>query len=205
MALVAGAEVLGDNARPLVDLREQESVGIGGVYLRPDPAKQRVGRGEVLARGPLGLVQVRDCVEPEPVDAEIEPEPDDSEHRIDNLGVVVVQVRLLMKETMPVVLLASLVESPVGRLDVAEDHADIGEAVVVVGPHVPVGLWVVARGPGLDEPGMLVARVVHHEVGDDPDPSVMGVLDQRDEVVEVSEIGCDRYEVADVVAAVMER
>jgi len=149
--------------RPLVDLREHEPARVGGVHLRPDPAKQLVGCGQVLARGPSALYRYGTRVEPEPVEAEIEPEPDDTEHRIDDLGVVVVQVRLLMEETVPVVLLAPLVEGPVGGFDVAEDHADIGEAVVVVGPHVPVGLWVVARRAGLDEPGVLVARVVHHE------------------------------------------
>ncbi len=161
--------------------------------------------GRFSHRRAFGLVQVRDGVEAEPVEAEIEPEPDHSEHRIDHLGVVVVEVRLLMKEAVPVVLLPLLVEGPVGRLDVAEDHADVGEAVVVVGPHVPVGLRVVARGTGLDEPGMLVAGVVHHEVGDDPDSPAVGVLHQGDEVVEVPDVGRDRQEVTDVVATVVQR
>ena len=190
---------------PLVDLGQQDPVGVGGIDLGSYPAKQLVGRRQVLTSGPLGLVQVRNRVETEPVDAEPEPETDDSEHRIDDLGVVVVQVGLVMEEAMPVVLLTFLVKGPVGRLDVEEDHPHLAEAVVVVGPHVPVGLRVVARRPRLGEPRVLVAGVVHDEVRDDPDPPAMRVVHDRDEVVDAAELGRDRQEVADVVAAVVQR
>ena len=80
--------------------------GVGGVDLGPDPAQQLVGRRQVLAGGPFGLVQVGHGIEAEPVDPEVEPEADDAEHRLDHLGVVVVQVGLVVEETVPVVLLA---------------------------------------------------------------------------------------------------
>ena len=160
--------------------------------------------GQALAVGALRLVEVGHRVEAETVEAEVEPEAHDVQHGVLDLGVVVVEVRLLMVEAVPVVLAPLRVEGPVGRLDVAEDDPDVGEAGVVVRPHVPVGLVVVARRPRLDEPGMLVARVVHHEVGDDPDPAAMGLFDDRGEVVDVAELGGDGQEVADVITAVVQ-
>ena len=50
---------------------------------------------------------------------------------------------------------------------------------------------------------MLVARVVHHEVRDDPDSSPVGVLHHRRQILEAAELGRDGHEVAYVVAAVM--
>jgi len=38
---------------------------------------------------------------------------------------------------------------------------------------------------------MLVAGVIHHEIGDDPDPAAVGVLHERYQVVDVADIGCD--------------
>jgi hypothetical protein len=49
---------------------------------------------------------------------------------------------------------------------------------------------------------MLIAGVVHHEIGDHPDAASMGVVEEFHEVVEISEVGVDGEEVADVIPAV---
>ena len=82
--------------------------------------------GQVLAARAVALEQVRHGVEPEPVEAEVEPEPHHVEHRVGHLGVLVVEVRLVVVEAVPVVLLARVVAGPVGRLDVGEDDPDVG-------------------------------------------------------------------------------
>ena len=143
-------------------------------------------------------------VEPEPVEPEIEPEPDQVDHGVGDFGVVVVQVGLVVVEAVPVVLLARVVPRPVRALDVGEHHAGVGPLLVVVVPDVPVGLGVVPRRPRLDEPGVLVAGVVHHEVGDDPDAAAVRVLQERHQVADAPVVGVHVEEVADVVAAVAE-
>ena len=52
---------------------------------------------------------------------------------------------------------------------------------------------------------MLVARVVHDEVGDDPDSARMGLRDQFLELRQRAELGQNRGVVGDVIAAVAQR
>ena len=52
---------------------------------------------------------------------------------------------------------------------------------------------------------MGVRRVVHDQVGDDPDPPAMSLLEQLDEVVHRAELGQHRTEIPDVVPAVAQR
>ena len=79
VALVATArrvtEVLDDVGGPLVGLAQQHPVGVVRVDLLADPPQELVRPRQVLAVGPLLLEEVRHRVEPEPVDAEVEPEP----------------------------------------------------------------------------------------------------------------------------------
>ena len=65
-----------------------------------------MGLGQVLAVGAVALEQVGHGVEPEPVEAQLEPEPHHVEHGLGHLGVVVVEVGLVVEEAVPVVLLA---------------------------------------------------------------------------------------------------
>ena len=125
------------------------------------------------------MEEVGHRVEAEAVEPEVEPEPDDVEHGVGHLGILVVEVGLVGVEAVPVVLLAHrVVPGPVGPLDVDEDDAGLGPSLVVVVPHVPVRLGVVPGLARLDEPGVLVAGVVHDEVGDDPDAAAVGLLQE---------------------------
>ena len=175
---------------------------MGGVDLLAQLAQQGVGLGEVLARAAVALEQVGHGVEAEPVEPEVEPEPHHAEHGLDHGGVLVVEVGLVRIEAVPVVLLAGLVPRPVRRLHVDEHDACLGPPLVVVVPDVPVRLGVVARRARLDEPRVLVARVVHDQIGDDPDAASVRVVEELDEVVEEPELGVHGEEVTDVVPAV---
>ena len=103
LALVAVAEVLDHVGRPLVGLGEQHAVRVVLVDLAPDPLEVGVGLGQVLAVGALALEQVGHGVEPEAVEPEVEPEAQHVEHRLLDLGVVVVEVGLVGEEAVPVV------------------------------------------------------------------------------------------------------
>ena len=124
-------------------------------------------RGEVLAVGAVLLEQVGHGVETEPVQTDVQPEADHVEHGLGHLGALVVEVGLVGEEPVPVVLLALGVPGPVRLLGVDEDHACFRPDLVVVAPDVPVGLVVGAVLAGLHEPRVLIAGVVHDEVGDD--------------------------------------
>jgi hypothetical protein len=52
---------------------------------------------------------------------------------------------------------------------------------------------------------VLIARVVHHEVGDDADPAGVRLTHELGEVDQRAEFGQDRRVVGDVVAAVTQR
>ena len=160
--------------------------------------------GRCSPDGAVALVQVGHGVEPEPVEAEVEPEAHEVDHGVGDFGIVVVEVGLVVVEAVPVVLLAGVVPGPVRPLDVGEHDAGVGPLLVVVVPDVPVGLGVVPRRPRLDEPRVLVAGVVHDQVGDDPDAPAVRVLQERHQVADAAVVGVDVEEVADVVAAVTE-
>jgi len=108
------------------------------VDLLADPLEELVRAREVLAVGALLLEEVGHGVEPEAVDAHVEPELQRLDDRLLDPLVLEVQVGLVAEEPMPEVLLAHGVEGPVGRLGVHEDDAGVRIGLVGVGPHVEV-------------------------------------------------------------------
>lgn len=52
---------------------------------------------------------------------------------------------------------------------------------------------------------MLVAGVVHHQVGDDPHAALVRFIDQFHEISEIAKIRKDLHEIGDVVPAVAQR
>ena len=139
-----------------------------------------VERMQLRARRRLGLVgqlgileePVRD-VDPDPVDAAVEPETEDLLELGLDVRVVPVEVGLLAREEVQVVPARLLVERP-GR---AAEHRE--PVVRLVGPHVVVGV--------LAEPRMLDRRVVRDEVDHDLQVERMCVAEQRVEVGERAE------------------
>ncbi|PPS68286.1 hypothetical protein BZZ08_07411 [Streptomyces sp. MH60] len=209
VALVAAggvvAEVVDDVLRPLVGLGQQHRVRVLRVDLAAHPLEERVTGGQVLAVGALLGVQVGHGVQPEAVDAEVEPELERGQHLLLDRRVLVVEVRLVGEEAVPVVLAADRVVGPVGRLGVDEDDAGVGVAGVVVGPDVVVAVGAVGVLAGLLEPRVLVAGVVHDEVDDHAHAALVGGVHELHEVGEVAELGQDGGVVGDVVAAVAQR
>ena len=96
---------------------------------------------------PFADAQIRDGVEPQRVDAEIEPELHDVDHGLDHRGVVEVQVGLMREEAMPVVLTRDRIERPVGLLGVEENDPRLRELRVGVAPDIEAPLGRVRPGP----------------------------------------------------------
>jgi hypothetical protein len=131
LALVAVlAEVLDDVGRPLVGLAEHDPVGV----LRVDLLATRL-RNSWVAGGSRSWCPPprtgRARVEPEAVDAEVEPELQRLDDRFLHPRVLEVEVRLVAEEAVPEVLLAHRVEGPVRRLGVDEDDPRVGVGLVV--------------------------------------------------------------------------
>src|SRR5271170_6784682 len=69
-----------------------------------------------------------------------------------------------------------------------------------IAPDVPVPFRIVARGAALDEPGMLLGRVVGHEVEQYFEPACMGLRKQIIEIGECAEARIDAAIISDVIA-----
>ncbi len=86
---------------------------------------------QVLAVGALALVEIRHGVQPQPVDAQAEPEIEGSEDGLVDRRVVEIQVRLVRVKAVPVVGLGHRVPGPVGMLEILEDDPGFLELVGV--------------------------------------------------------------------------
>jgi hypothetical protein len=206
VAFVAVAEVGADVGRPLIRLGEEHAAGVARVERLPDLLEDVVRLGQVLADRALALDQVRHRIEPQPVDAAIEPEPHHADDRVEHPRVVEVQVRLVMEEPVPVVGLRGVVPAPVGGLGVREDDPDPFVFAVGVAPDVEVPLGGAGRRParGL-EPRVLIRRVVDDELGDDADVAAVRFGDHAVEIGERAVARVDVLVVRDVVAVVAQR
>lgn len=200
-----GAEVVDDLVRHLVGLGEQDAAG---VLLVDHPAQfdeELVRLRVVLAVVPLLLEQVRHGVEAEAVDAHVHPVPNDVEHLLLHGRVLEVEVRLVGEEAVPEELTTHRVEGPVRLLGVDEDDARVLVLLVRVGPDVVVAVRAFRVLSARLEPRVLVARVVHDEVGDDADAARMRLRDELLELGQRAEIGQHLLVVGDVVSTVAQR
>jgi len=75
-----------------------------------------VGFGEVLAIRALALEEIRNGVEAETVEPEVEPEAKHRQDLLLDLFVVVVEIGLVAEEAVPVIRPGILVPRPVGLL-----------------------------------------------------------------------------------------
>ena len=206
VALVAVAEVGHAVLGPLVGLGQQHAARVAGVHVGPQLLEEAVGLGQVLAVGALALEQVRHGVEAHPVDAQVEPLVDRAQHGRPHLLVVEVQVGLVGEEAVPVVGAGHRVPGPVRGLVVLEDDPRLAVAVVGVAPHVEVPPAAAGLGPaGPLEPRVLVAGVVQHQLGDDPQAPAMGLAQEGLEVAQRAVGRVDVVVGGDVVAVVAQR
>jgi hypothetical protein len=208
VALVAGAraEIRHRVLGPLVGLGQEHPVTVPLVDVAAELPQELVGRLEVLAARPVLLVEVRDGVEPQPVETEIEPVVDDREHLLPNAGVLVVEIGLVGEEAVPVVGARHRIPGPVRGLRVGEDDPRIAVAVGAVAPDVVLAPGTPGRRPARPlEPGVLVGGVVEDELPDDAEPPAVGLGEERADVGQGPVVGVDAGVVGRVVAVVAAR
>ena len=203
VAFIALAEIFLGVLRPLVSLGEQHAARKRCVDFGANALQDDMRLGKVLVVRSLALDQVGHGVEPQPIDAHLEPELHHGEDRLEHRRIVEIEVRLVRIEPVPIESLRNRIPRPVGMLGVDENDTGILVSTVSVRPDIEVTSRRAGRGTArLLEPWMLVRRVVDHELGDDPDAPPVGAFDEALEVVQRSIIGMDRPVVADVVAVV---
>jgi hypothetical protein len=208
VALVAApvAEVRDGILGPLVGLREEHPVAVLLVHLAPELAQEGVRRSQVLAARPVLLVKIRHGVEPQPVQAEVEPVVDDREHLLPDCRVVEVQVRLVAEEAVPVIGARDGIPRPVGRLGVGEDDPGVGVPVGRVAPDVVLAPRAPGRrAPRALEPRVLVRGVVQHKLADDADPPSVRLGEEVPDVGQGAVVRVDTHVVGRVVAVVASR
>jgi hypothetical protein len=206
VAFVALTEIVLGVFRPLVRFGEQHAARIGLVELGADALEHRMGFGKVLVVGAFAFDQIRDRIEPQPIDAEIEPEAHHAEHGVDHLRIVEVEIGLMRIEAVPVIGLRDRIPGPVRALGIEEDDARAGIFLVVVGPDIEIARRRAGLGPPRAlEPRMLVGGVIDHELGDDADAARVRRRDEALDVGHRAVIGMHRAVFADVVAVVEPR
>ena len=140
-------------------------------------------------------------VDPEAVDAAVEPEAEDLLETLLYRFFVPVEVGLLGREEVEVVLAGLLVQRPRGP---AEGRRPlVRRAAVAAGAeHVALPVGMQRVGDRVPEPLVLVRRVVRNDVDRHPDPELMRVCEQLVEIGERPELRVDVGVVGDVVAVV---
>ena len=123
MALVPIAEIIAHILGPLVGLGEEHAVLVVLVDNSTHLLDDGMCLGQVLVTGAVADAQIGDRIEAQPVHAHVEPKAHDPDDGLHDLRIVVVQVRLMGEEAVPVVLFGDRVPGPVGGLGVGEDDA----------------------------------------------------------------------------------
>ena len=169
--------------------------------------EEGVRLGQVLAVGSLALVEVGHGVEPQAVDAHVEPEVDDAEHRPSHLGIVEVEVGLVRDRSG-----ASSRRWPPGpssSSEVSKSLKMIRASLVLLGrvaPDVEVAPLGARRGPARAlEPRVLVGGVVEDQLGDHPEAAAVGGAEEVTEILQRAVVGVHVHVVGDVVAVVPQR
>ena len=95
VAFVAIAEVLHDVLGPLVGLRQEYLPGVKRIHFFTQSFQVLVRLREVFTVRAFGLEKIRHRVQPEAVQADVEPITEHVDHRVSHFGVVVVEVGLV--------------------------------------------------------------------------------------------------------------
>ena len=176
VAFVVIAEIDARVFWPLVGFRQQHTIGIF-IDLFSDLLQNRMRLGQVFVIGPFALAKIRHRVEPQAVDAEVEPITHDFGDFLDHLRIFEIEIGLVRIEAVPVIGIGDRVPRPIRLLRVDKNNAGFGVALVAVAPHVEGALRrTFGRSPRRFEPGMLVRCVIDHELGEHAEVPAVGLL-----------------------------
>ena len=164
-----------------------------------------MGLGQILAVSTFAFEEVGNSVEAEAIDAEIGPEAQHIEHRFLHRRIVIVQIRLVGEEAVPVVLATHRVIGPVGILGIDKDNACARVSVRVISPDIKAAVGAIRISARLLKPLMGIGGVVHHQVSNNADTARMGLVEKHLKILDRAKLVEHGAEVADIVTAVAQR
>src|ERR1700733_12081532 len=100
-----------------------------------------MGLWQVFAVGVFSFEEIGNGIEPESVHSHFAPVIDDAEHLFLYLRVTIVEIGLVMKETVPEILSGNRVPGPVGGLEILEDDAYVFILFGIVRPDIVVSFF----------------------------------------------------------------
>ena len=167
VALVAVPKIRRGVLGPLVGLGQEHAASKIGVNFTPYILEQPVRFRQVLTMRAFALVKIRHGVQPQPIHTHAQPEIHHLDDCLADQAVIVIQVRLVMVEAVPVISIGHGVPRPVRALEVLEDDARLLVLLRRVAPDVEVAPMVARGGPARAlEPGMLVRGMVQDQLRD---------------------------------------
>jgi len=197
-----------DILRPLIGFRKQQNARLVCVHKGAQTFKENVCFGQVLAAGAFALEQVGWGIHADAVRALVNPELDSFQYGILHFRVVIIQVRLVMEKTVPEILLANRVVSPVGLFAIHKDDTRVLIFLVSIAPDVIITVFFVLRVIGVArglEPGVLVGSMVWHQLDQNLERALMRLCNQLLEILHVAVHRVDAAVIADVVTVIAQR
>jgi hypothetical protein len=133
-----------------------------------------MGFRQILTVGALALKQIWDCVQTQPVHAQIEPEIHGGKHGFAHLRIFPVEVRLVCIKSVPVISLGHGVPGPVGAFKVFKNDARVAIPIRRIAPNVKISPSAAGRSmPRTLKPEVLVRRMVEHQFRDHFQPATL--------------------------------
>ena len=179
--LVPVTEICDRILRPLVRLRQKHATAEMRVDVRAQFLQIDVRLRKIFAVRPFPLVEIRNGIEPQAVDAKAEPEIADLLHQFVHCWIVEIQIRLMRIKAMPVICFRNRVPRPVRGLKIFEDDARVFVFFRRVAPDIELALGRTRRSAArFLEPRVLIGGMVDNELGDDAKSAFMrGIRERR--------------------------
>ena len=160
---------------------------------------------QIFARRTLTLHQVRHRIQAEAIHPHVQPELHHVPHFLAHGGVVVIEIRLMAEETVPVVGFGNRVPSPVGHFGIDKDDPSPLVPRVGVAPDIPVAAGIVSRTSRLLKPRMLIRGMIQNHLNDHSDAAFVSGVKKLLEVFERPVTGMNRAVISNVIAVVAQR
>ena len=174
--------------------------------MRPKFHQIFVRFAQVFAARPFALIEIRDGVEPQTVDAHREPEIENLLHPLVHRRVIEIQIRLMRVKAMPVIRFRDRIPGPVRGLEIFEDDPCVLVFIRRVAPDIEVAFGRAGRGAArFLEPRILIGGVIDHQLGDHLEPALMRRGQERLKILQRAVVRINIVVVGDVVAVIAQR
>src|SRR5436190_575960 len=95
---------------------------------------------QVLAIGVITFKKIRYCIQPEAIYSHFAPVIEYIEYFFLYRRAVIIQIGLVMVETVPVILLCSIIPCPVGCFKILEYNAGVSVLIRIIAPYIIISV-----------------------------------------------------------------